>query len=357
MTAAATKAALATPPATRSRRRRWFRRTLGVLALVLLELAVAGLVYQAIATERDRRLLPAPGQLVDVGGHRLHLQCAGQGGPTVILETGLGAWSSHWALIQPAVAERTRVCSYDRAGVGWSDAGPEPRDARRIATELHALLEHAGVPGPYVLVGHSNGGLYVRMFASLYPDSTAGLVLLDPTPADLFERLPATRTDFARLEQQARAFHWLAPFGLVRLLVPGALATELAAFPARARDEIVALDSVGRQWQGLAAEVEALPAAMAQVRQTGGLDARPLIVLSSTETATASAEDREIKLQLDADVAALSSEGTHVVVQGATHSGLAATPEHARLTATAIHRVVDAVRGGEPIGRVVGDPD
>ena len=116
------------------------------LAAVLGGLAAAGATYQALAGARDRRAFPAPGQLLDVGGHRLHLQCAGQGRPTVVLETGLGAWSSHWALVQPVVAGATRVCAYDRAGLGWSEPGPAPRGAGRIAGELRALLRQAGAP-------------------------------------------------------------------------------------------------------------------------------------------------------------------------------------------------------------------
>jgi pimeloyl-ACP methyl ester carboxylesterase len=328
----------------------WFKRIVGALLVLVLGLAGSGLAYQAIATQSDWRSMPPTGQLVAVNGTSLHIQCTGQGGPTVILETGLGAWSSHWALIQPAVAEHTRVCSYDRAGLGWSDAGPSPRDARQIATELHALLQTAAVPGPYVLAGHSNGGLYARMFASLYPDEVVGLVLADATPVDLFERLPATRGDFASVEQQSRTFGWLAPFGVVRLLIPSAVGPELARLPARARDDIIARNSTGPQWTGLAAELDALSASMVQVAQTGDLGARPLVVLSSTRGAAASVADAQTKLQLDAEIAALSSNSRHVVVEGATHTGLASNPNHAAYLADAIRQVLGSVRTGQPLG-------
>src|SRR2546423_762101 len=124
----------------------------GGLAAVVASLLVAGFAYETVASTLDRRAFPAPGALVDAGGHQLYLACTGQGSPTVILETGLGAWSSAWALVQPAVASSTRTCAYDRAGSGWSQPGPEPRDARRISTELHTLLQNAGIAGPYVLV-------------------------------------------------------------------------------------------------------------------------------------------------------------------------------------------------------------
>jgi len=117
---------------------------------------------------------------VNVGSHRLHIRCAGDGGPVVIFDAALGGSSLSWTLVQPAVARITRACSYDRAGFGWSDAGPLPRTAGRIAGELHALLHAAAVPHPYVLVGHSYGGLVMRLFASRHADEVAGLVLVEP---------------------------------------------------------------------------------------------------------------------------------------------------------------------------------
>ena len=329
--------------------RRWQPGIAALVAAPALAAVAAG--FQAAASARDWRTYPPPGRLVDVGGHRLHLQCAGQGRPTVVLETGLGAWSSHWALVQPVVAGATRVCAYDRAGLGWSEPGPPPRGAGRIAGELRALLRQADAPGPYVLVGHSNGGLYARRYAGLYPDEVAGLVLLDATPVDLFERLPATRADFAAAQSQARTFRWLAPVGIVRLLLPRALARDLARVPAPAREAIGARNAVPGQWHAMEAEVAALPASMAEVAQgapAGGLGTRPLVVLSSTVGARSAAE-AATKLAMDAEVAALSADGRHVVVEGATHVGLALEPEHARATSAAIRRVVEAARTGQPL--------
>ena len=127
--------------------------------------------------------------MVDVGGHRLYLECTGSGSPTVVLQAGLGESSSSWRRIAPEVAASTTVCAYDRAGHGRSDeAGPQ--DGIALATDLHTLLERASVTGPYVLVGHSSGGAYVRVFADRYPDEVAGMVLLDSQPADAFSALP-----------------------------------------------------------------------------------------------------------------------------------------------------------------------
>ena len=121
------------------------------------------------------------GQLIDVGGHRLHLNCTGSGSPTVVLQPGGGDFSSVMAWIAPAVAADTRVCVYDRAGRGWSEPADSPQDATQIATDLHTLLQRGNVPGPYVLAGHSFGGLYVLTHADRYPDDVAGMVLIDST--------------------------------------------------------------------------------------------------------------------------------------------------------------------------------
>lgn len=123
---------------------------------------------------------PPPGELVDIGSHRLHIRCAGQGMPTVIFDAALGGSSLSWSLVQPAIARVTRACSYDRAGFGWSDAGPMPRTAGRIVDELYELLRVDAVPRPYLLVGHSFGGLVMRLFTSRHPDDVAGLVLIEP---------------------------------------------------------------------------------------------------------------------------------------------------------------------------------
>src|SRR5262245_3211505 len=153
------------------------RRALLWLLVAVVALAGTGAIYQAAATARDARRYPPPGQLVNVGGYRLHLYCAGEGSPTVVLEAVSGGLAIDWAWVQPEGARTTRVCTYDRAGRGWSEPGPAPRDARQLARELHTLLRNAAVPGPYVLAGHSAGGLFAREYAAQYPDEVVGLVL------------------------------------------------------------------------------------------------------------------------------------------------------------------------------------
>jgi pimeloyl-ACP methyl ester carboxylesterase len=173
-------------PAARPTRQAWHRmpariagRILLALLVLLAALAIIGASYEVVMAAGDGRRYPPPGQLVDVGGHWLHIYCVGAGSPTVVLEGGKGGTSLEWSLVQPQLAEQTRVCVYDRAGTGWSEPGPMPRTPERVVAELHTLLEAAGEKGPYVLVAHSLGGRYVRLFAEQYPDEVAGLVLVD----------------------------------------------------------------------------------------------------------------------------------------------------------------------------------
>ena len=161
--------------------RRRLLRFLGIFSLSLVGLLLLGLLSQALASAVDASHYLAPGKLVDIGGYRLHINCTGTGSPTVILDAGLGGTSLDWSKVQPAVAHFTRVCSYDRAGYGWSDTGPGPRTSQQIVKELHLLLVHAQVSGPYILVGHSLGGLNMRQYAYRYPGEVAEMVLLNAT--------------------------------------------------------------------------------------------------------------------------------------------------------------------------------
>lgn len=146
-----------------------------MLALVFL-LAGGGLIYEQLEESRDRRLNRPPGLMVDVGGYRMHLYCIGQGSPTVVLESALGGYWLDWYKVQPQISQYTRVCSYERAGLGWSDASPQPSTSKVFAQELHTLLQKTAIPGPYVLTGHSLGGFNLRVFASLYPAEVLGIL-------------------------------------------------------------------------------------------------------------------------------------------------------------------------------------
>ncbi|HTH53792.1 MAG TPA: alpha/beta hydrolase [Edaphobacter sp.] len=150
-----------------------------LLVMLLVVAAAASSLFNTVASHRFWAMHPPPGEIVEVNGHRMHIDCMGQGSPTVVLDSGWGNDSQVWRELQPQLAETTRVCSYDRAGYGWSDALPAPRDADHIASELHELLKKAQVTGPIVLMGHSIAGLYMRDYATRYPEDVAGMVLID----------------------------------------------------------------------------------------------------------------------------------------------------------------------------------
>jgi len=159
------------------------RIVVGLIALIVFVLVV-GSIYQLIVGNVPDGRYPAPWRLVDIGGRVLHVNCMGQGTPTVILEAGLGSGAATWQHVQRPISELTRVCSYDRAGYGWSASGPSPRTAARVTDDLHRLLEKSGVQGPLVLAGHSLGGLFARHYAALYPAEIAGMVLVDSSHED-----------------------------------------------------------------------------------------------------------------------------------------------------------------------------
>jgi len=205
-----------------------------VLVILLVLLAAGGLLYQGIASAVDASRYPAPGKLIDVGGYRLHINCTGAGRTTVILDAGLGGSSLDWSRVQPGVATFTRVCSYDRAGYGWSDSGPKPRTSGRIVAELHALLVKAGIPGPYILVGQSFGGLNVRLYAYTYPQEVAGMVLVDASHEDAFVRFPTLQQDLLDGQKQLSMCSGLAPFGVIRLF--GFLDKFILQYPSAVHD-------------------------------------------------------------------------------------------------------------------------
>src|SRR4051794_23181215 len=229
----------------------------------LLVFAIGG----AIATVTAANGLGASsqtGRLIDVGGHRLYIECTGTGSPVVVLQSGLGESSSYWGRIAPALAPSTTVCAYDRAGHGRSDSVAAPQDAIALATDLHTLLERADVPGPYVVVGHSSGGPYVRAFAARYPEQIAGMVLLDAQPADAFTALPDYPTTYPVLRTIYSLSQPLARIGLLGPILGLPVDQSTPAAARGARDEIVAL-----------------PAALQQALAFKSLGDRPLIVITA----------------------------------------------------------------------------
>jgi pimeloyl-ACP methyl ester carboxylesterase len=194
-------------------------------------LTALGICYELAAGAYDRRRYPPPGRLVDIGPCRLHLNRQGTGQPVVILEAGIAGSSLGWAAVQNRLAAFTTVCSYDRAGLGWSDACRLPRSAHQLAEELHSLLDRAGLTGPFILVGHSFGGLLIRVYSRCYPEQVAGLVLLDPVSLQTWAASPSP--DRERLQvavRFARRGAVLARFGIVRAAL-SALVSGARHFP------------------------------------------------------------------------------------------------------------------------------
>ena len=325
--------------------RRIWRPLLG-LVVAFLVLAIVGAIYQAIATMHAERAYPPPGEMVDVGGYGLHINCAGQGRPTVVLDAGSGEWSAQWVRVQQEVSDTTRVCAYDRAGMGWSEMGPEPRDAKQISSELHTLLSKAGIEGPYVLVGHSFGGMYMQTFAARYPEEVAGVALVDSsTEPDQFSARSEARDSNEPQEQSFDVvpqlaqfgFSLLARLGLVRLL--SELDPASPDLPPQQRAQIDALTPSTRQVSTYALEL----LAPTQTLRLGSLGNKPLAVV----TAPKQAEPGWLKLQ--DKLATLSSDSIHRVVEGATHTSLLYDRSDSQASSAAIVEVVAAVRNDRPL--------
>ena len=268
-----------------------------------------------------------PGRLVDVGGFRLHIHGTGQGSPAVILDAALGASSVSWSLVQPELARLTRVCSYDRAGFGWSDAGPVPRTAGRIADELRTLLERAGVPPPYLLVGHSFGGLVAQIFAQRFRYETAGLVLADPAHAeDWAEPAPKEQVQIDRGVRLCRYGARAARIGLVPVVATlvrvgqltlsqqdEAILSPIWKLPPEMRPVLRQFWSNPQFFEALGSQIESIRVSAAQVLEAtaGGFGDLPLATISSTNPG-------DYRLRQQNALAALSTRGRHIV---ASHSG------------------------------------
>jgi pimeloyl-ACP methyl ester carboxylesterase len=335
----------------------WTGRVLLGLLVTLVVLSVIGASYQTIATARDARAFPPPGQLVDVGGYKLHIRCLGADSPTVILLDGLPSMSASWANVQPTVAQTTRVCAYDRAGGGWSDPGPKPRDAQQIATELHTLLAKAELAGPYVLVGQSFGGLYARLYADRYPGEVSGMVLVDASHPDMWDRFPAQLAAALRPPPwQANLMRLAMHLGLLRL-TSGDVAD--CGLPARQCAEFQAFN-VAKRWDIWSEEMFA-PDRDAQVRQTQRLGAMPLVVLTANDhsqdfAAQVSADSPELKDQfeptwqeLQDELAMLSTNSLHRISAGAGHASFQLDQKYVLELNTAILQVIEAARTGQPL--------
>ena len=301
---------------------------LGRVVVVMIGLALIGAVYERMAEAADAKAYPPPGQMVDVDGYRLHINCTGTGSPTVVIVAGLGDWSTSWGgVVQPEVAKTTRVCTYDRAGMGWSEANPLPSDAAQFARELHALLENANVQGPYVMVGHSLGGLIVRVFAHDYASEVAGVVLVDSmNPKQVTESLSNKLALFSSIEAA------VARVGVGRLLVklptiaPSLPAGDEAYYPLLFRPQT---------FQTTANEYRELPASAVEAATATSFGDLPLIVL------TARLNDNPGWPEWQNELLQLSSNSQHLIAENSGHSIQVDEPDAA---VSAILKMVELVR-------------
>ncbi len=291
-------------------------RGLIAIAVLALGLAASGAAYEMIAARGDDEAYPPPGRLVDVGGFRLHINCIGAGSPTVVLDAGLGGSSLDWSLVQPELGAKTRVCTYDRAGMGWSDPGLRARTPEQIAGELHALLVNAEVPGPYVLVSHSLSGKYARLFALDHRQETAGLVLVDARSEYVDDRTTSleNRAFLEAVESQGRQYSTARQFGIARLF--GAQLAGTSASPAETRRLMALLGTRQNAIDATAGEARARAASDADLRVEPAIGSLPLIVLVSDQSIAnlphwAEAQRRQ---------AAQSSEGRMVIASGSSHA-------------------------------------
>jgi pimeloyl-ACP methyl ester carboxylesterase len=307
--------------------------------LAVLTVASVGGGYETVRESLDARAFPAPGQLVDVGGYRLHLHCTGSGSPTVILEPGQGGVSSDFGWIAPAVAQDSTVCVYDRPGRGWSDAADGPQDGDQIAANLHTLLDRAHVPGPYVLAGHSFGGLYVQAFAAQYPEQVAGLVLLDSTAPKPGPAPPKVPGSYHGLSRVSALVSTIAHFGVGRLIAQA----DYGNLPPSSQGGARANASTARSLASSIDEFAEANRAMQQASSLTSLHGKPLIVLTADEGVS----DDQWQTKQDR-MAALSTNSLHRHAD-ATHDSLISDEADSAAASRAISDIVAAVRTSRPL--------
>jgi len=304
---------------------RWTLRILVAICGLIVLAAIVGTTYQWLATRKDLTSTPPPGRLVDIGGHRLHLWCIGDGAPAVILDTGLGGTSTGWGFVQPEIARFTRVCAYDRAGIGYSDPGQSPRTARRIASELAELLARGRIDRPVVLVGASSGGFNVRVFASDHPEQAAGLVLVDASHEDQAHQVP----------RLARFAPLLSTIGVFRLLGVSFGPSEESLAPS--------VQQFGRATRFRASGYRAAADEITHIRESASevrTSRRRLTIPVLVVTGGRGADSNWRRLQRDQT--SLSERGCLIIAE---NSGHVVPTDQPKVVVDAIRAVVETARG------------
>lgn len=297
-------------------------RRVALAAAVIGGLASA--TYQAVGSVRDRRRHLPPGELIDIGGRRLHLWRAGEGSPRVVVVPALGAPALEWVRVQRALASDVEVCLYDRAGLGWSDAGPWPRTAGAMADELRRLLLAAGAAPPYVLVGHSLGGYIIRLYAARYRDSVAGMVLVDSSHEDQDRRLAPYERRSDREWLRALQYR-LRPLGVTRAAVDSGINRRFRKEAARAVppelvDARVALGLTTNHRRAVFQELLGFSAGAAEVRaEAGHLGELPLTVVTGGGREHLGQHWLTTWGEMQNDLTQLSERSNHVFAQHAGH--------------------------------------
>jgi len=281
------------------------------------------------------------GERIDIGGYRLNHHRAGQGTPAAIFDTGLGVTSLLWARVLPLVGEFTTACAFDRAGYGDSDKGPEnlPRTSAQIVAELRLLLQKAGVAPPYVLVGHSFGGINMTWYALHYPDEVVGLVLVDPSHPEMFQRVPGIPSS-KTMTQGMRVVAALGRWGVLKPLAPllaRGVFPQIKEFPLDLRAALTEMCAQPHNYAAALREAEASDESFrSAVSGPGSLGDLPIVVLSAGSWVTGKQTPMKRAMPaLRQEQAKLSSRGEHHIIAGCDHSDLPILRSDA---------VVDAVR-------------
>ncbi|HEX5730848.1 alpha/beta fold hydrolase [Microbacterium sp.] len=315
----------------------------GIALLGGAGLGLAAAVQQVL-TVRDRRRFAPPGVLVDVHGHQMHLLISGPDGdgPAVILEAGMGSFSPNWYWVQRELSD-IRTVAYDRPGLGWSEPTGRPRDARTIAEDLRQAMTAAGIEPPFVLAGHSFGGLPVRAFADVYPELTAGLVLVDASHPDQWARWPVRHADRILAASQ-RLLSVLAWFGMLRALDASRAISN--GLPAEQVAQLRAASALPRCAATEAAQTKAWETSRNQLNAAAPLGELPLTVLAVTDQPVGG----DLLTALQLELAGLTANARFEVVDGASHESLVSQRRHARRVAAAIRSVVQAAQDRQSSG-------